>query len=984
MSSHNPSSAASSASLTRTELNTHDTPFYLRFVERLYPGSPRWWSDDWYDHCGRAHGDSTGRLDRQPSFMHCIYTASMFEAGASKILKSYYNSMTPFLVTCVNPECSNRSWDIVETVKVQTSGGGTISKKFGDERERNDGLRAMATGDMRQFATTKCHACSHKRAVFGFSEIRNKWIYVLRESGDSLIPHQEIEMWDPNNGMVRQDYSGGKFGSTGKTFSGQLFLPNIKDHTWHFFLSPVRLGARALQLLQHAPKQDPQYAKKRDADDPARWHVPVLSDLGLQPWSTTVKRAFRTDQLIAGSEIIPLLDPFSWVAQMYEFDYLPIAAAQQQLLSDSDEQAKAFIAATLAQIMAGKRNEQDPAKITPDPWDVKEETVADPQAWVDRYHSAMSYVTKETNNAACRVSFVVRFSYAHRVVESACQEDVNDPETFGFAATHWAHILRDIMLAPAGQGLVVWLAKNRDAADRILQTNVLAGHGFGPHSKPPDPVKRLLIHLLAYMSPAIIAQSLNPAEDLAKRLEKFGLEAKALGPKFLVAKGDEGLELPAKFVEFYRKTFPEDLNPDEIRKSTKMAKVVDGLGSFSKVKDLFDSVSLLSDLGAWLTEKPPKENATSWERLEKAKSKLETPVKLAQFLNDKRRALIRNGVETQKGYSSLEDLKFEGQLADKMIKEAPVALEGADEEIIAASRSLRALRYSLGLKGLLGSLSFVVGAANVLLKFHETQEQLEAGNTGKAVGSGFEYLGNVMLVYVTLIEAVNWLASAELLAAGPMGWVAAALIIVGTLLGIFSSERNDLQLFTTFTFLGKQFGEESEQKRPPWMGKLEWKDLKEPRKARVALLRLISSFTTRTGLYASQRTSWSATGVGGIIFPTYIPDGAYFEVEVDWAVRGQVPMPAYFARIWPLDDHYEWFGAKPDDGWIDIIRNGVTVNLIQVHAKPSYSGPKDYIFRTRLLFDSSGEKALPAEGWLENKSVDQSSGGYNDVSTSGG
>ena len=90
-------------------------------------------------------------------------------------------------------------------------------------------------------------------------------------------------------------------------------------------------------------------------------------------------------------------------------------------------------------------------------WKIEEETVGIPsgytrsfknvaEAWVGRYQEAIEHLSQEVNNACCRVFFPIRFSQGHRIVELACQENTSDETFLGFGLTHWAHILRDMMI----------------------------------------------------------------------------------------------------------------------------------------------------------------------------------------------------------------------------------------------------------------------------------------------------------------------------------------------------------------------------------------------------------------------------------------------------------------------------------------------------------------------------------------------------------
>lgn len=977
------------AGSNRTELNTHDTPFYLRFVERIYAGSPRWWSDEWRDHS--SHGDL---LDREQEVTDLIRLAGDFE---NRKFKKYYNDDTPFLVSCVNPNCPLRSWFLVEREDISTPGHKAY-KWVGDKDERNGGLQAMATGNARYFSRNSCPRCSHKRAVFGFSEIKNKWVYVLRENGGSLIPHQEIEIWDGDTGgIIRHEFAGGHFGDKTQGFNGQLALPDIKNHTWHFFLSPVRLGSQALKLLQQAPSQDAQYAKKRDAAEPGKWEVAVFPELELQPWTTTVKRRFQAEQLKTPGEFVPLVDAFSWVAQIAEFDFLPILAAQQKLVQNQNEEDKAFIASTLAQVIGQSRDKDNPERTSPDPWKVAEYTAPIPsryggpgkniaEAWVDRYHAAMEFLTKETNNAYCRVFFPVRFSQGHRVVEMACQENTTDAEAFGLGLAQWAHILRDAMVCQAGRTFTAWAARNKEAAERIPQKNVLGGAGLGHGAKLAGEIGHgLPVHILAYLSPALIAGSANPAQDMSKYLKKLDIETKTIGLKHVVSATNLSLDLAKLVIGSYIKKLPAVLDPDESRKALGLARWRDGIQSFGFLRDVYKAISLFADLDEWV-KGGEKGEKTGWSRFKGVKKKIETSVSVAEYLTEKAHKLVKSGIKSQKGHASFDELKFETKLAEKM--EAGESLSAFESEAISASRSLSALKVIGQMKKFLaGPVCFLIGACEMGIQLAEMTEAWESGDPLKAAASGVEALGNALIVEIAAIETVAWVFGIEALAAGPVGWVAAALIFTGGIMGIFA-EKNDLQSFTESCFLGNKF-----KKRADWQKNLP--DPHSPRVARFALLRLLTKFVTRTGMAALReeataqhglgQTGFMAGGVGCIIFPTYVPAGAYFEVEIDWAPKGHEPskMQGYKARIWPMDGtdgDYLWLGQGPDDGTIDVVRNGSKVSRIQLRVKLKAGGPVDFNCRIRLVYESSGKNALPADGWVENRSVDASDG-YNDVSS---
>src|SRR5262249_29657790 len=136
-------------------------------------------------------------------------------------------------------------------------------------------------------------------------------------------------------------------------------------------------------------------------------HVKLIEtgwDPTRQPWSTVATRIFSASQVRTPCEPVALVDPFSWVGQASDLDYLPIAAARQSLLDNREEQAKAFIASSLAPAKGEEQDEKDieRTKEWEDPWDLKSQTMEVPpeyaksgniaQAWVDRYREALEYL----------------------------------------------------------------------------------------------------------------------------------------------------------------------------------------------------------------------------------------------------------------------------------------------------------------------------------------------------------------------------------------------------------------------------------------------------------------------------------------------------------------------------------------------------------------------------------------------------------------
>jgi hypothetical protein len=960
--------------VNRRQDNVLDTPFHLKFVERVYEGPPRWWASDWVKHTKRVPGTYGIRLDREPGVQNLVRMAYDYRA-------KYFNRNLPMLVTCVNPDCPLRTWFMVQTsatgehsfrirkwqVINETQSLVSFETEYtpDDRKEIQDGQAAMANGKMNDLA--KCPQCGKHRPVFGFSAIKDKWVYVLKDGG-SLTPHLELEMTDGSSGFIHAQFSNGQFTDKKQAFDGDFVFDKIRDHTWHFFLSPVRLGPHALSLLCQAPKQDPTYAGKRDAADPGKWNVKIIPEL--QPWTTTVKRSFQPRQLKTPYEFIPLVDAFSWAAQIDEFDYVPSAAAQQKLVQDSDEQAKSFISATLAQVIGRRQVSDNPPKFEEDQWSVKDETVETPdefrssgniaQAWVDRYQAALLFLTGETNGACSRLFFPVRFGLGHRIVELACQENTKDPDSLKFGMMHWAHILRELLICQAGETFTVWLAKNKDAADRIPQKNVLRGEG----AKAVGPA--LPVHLLTYLSPVVLAASDKPNEAFTKALEGIGVNATSLGKSDFVATQNLALDLPKNILDHYIAKLPKVLDPDDFHKASGLGNWSSRIQSFSTIRDVEKVIGLLASLSEF--GKKGGAYQSEWDRYGKRKETLETPVKVTEFLTEKTHLMIKAGImeeTTDKGRVAAQEI------VDKLEKSGIRSLTAEELQILSASRSLSAFRFvGIGVRLLAGPIGLVLGACEIIIQFGEMGHAMESGDPGAAVAHGIQAVAGILVLAVAGAECVALVTGAGAVAwAGPVGWIAAALMLVGALVMAFCA-KNDLQLFARHCFLGEDWGEGgSDTTGKAWMAKNGWSSLKSHSNARIALLRMLTGFSTWIGY---------ATYGGGNIIPSYIPTGAFFEVEVDVMPKGQTsPMETYSAVILPLDGsggQWVWKGQKPGHGSdIVIYRSGNQVTSIHVEAHPRNLGDRpsiDYNFRVRLAYDAGGLNTLPATvKWVKNSII---------------
>jgi hypothetical protein len=1011
---------ATGATAPRTEKSIHDTKFHLEFLERLYDGSPRWWNQGWQQHVNQVPGDKYETLDREPGVKKHIDLAH----GQDARRQFYGLNKVPFLVTCVNPTCPLRSW---EALDFSGSGGFAMVR---DENNMDAGpfptvqarmkLQETVMRDVKALAEGKhdelqesCPQCSHKKPAFPVTTISNKWIYVLKESGESLTPYVAIYAQSPNTGFVYTRYKDGEFLSDGHAFDGRLFIDKIESHTWHFFLSPKKLGPRALKLLSHVPKEDPKYAQQRDSFDPQKWKVSVVPDL--QPWSATVKRKFDKRQQKTPYEFIPLVDPFAWAAEVADFDYLPILAAQQKLIQDPDEQAKSFIASTLVQVIGTKKVSDNPPRWVEDEdkWDVRGETVAVPssfasssniaQAWVNRYQSALDYLTQETNFACSRVWFPVRFSFAHRIVEQACQENLEDPEFLTYGLIHWSHILREMLACQAGEAFTTWLATNSEARDRIPQKNVLGGEGLGPKSKIADGDRvSLPLQVLVYISPPIVSSSDKPGRVLQEHLEKIGVHATTYGLKDALAVRDFALSVSLGAIDMYVKSLPEVLDASAIRKMTIAETWKGRIEDFPNTKAVEECLTLLVEISEY--GKKEQRTDSEWERnaykdnpgvAQKVKEKIETPAKVAKFLNEQAHKLMKAtwlSGETQ--VEIVEKLEKEG------LRKGFAALSPEQAEVYAAGRSLATFRWvGIGLKVLAGPVGVVIGGCEIAIQGGEMVKSLRAGDPGAAVAHGLQAAAAALIVVVAGAECVALFTGAATAAwAGPVGWIAAALMIIGGIIMAWCA-KNDLQLYARHCFLGADYGHGDYDKTDKaWMGSWGWANLlndgrytpesKERfQRQRLALLRMLTGFTTWIGS-TNPFAPGPTTYCGGFIFVSFVPAGAYLEVEVDVMPKGmEAPKETFKLAVWPDIAKYEWREPKPNWNGSNVLfgHRGSNVSDITVNAIPNGFAAKEmnWDLRVRLHFDASGKNGLPVTTkWVKNSSRMGWGIAYREVSSS--
>ncbi len=957
--------------------------FQVWFAERLYDGAPRWFNGTWQEHVRRVDGDREGTLDREPGVQARWREAHNRLLFYGQVSGRQSRDTTDYLLTCVNPSCSARTH-------------GRITAENRDmvnllaPREKWGALKALAQGRPQDLPES-CPTCGQGVYLLPAVPIRDKWIYVLKEEGGSLHHYCEVFARAPVEGpegvqfggMVYTQMAEGRYVSEGaQPFEGYLnLLPDPTQHPWHFFLSPVRLGPEALRLLLASPDHDRRLASAREGALPEGidWATPA----GLQPWATTVKRSFARAPR-GRVEIIPLVDPFAWAAQLVDFDYLPILAAQQKLVRDADEQAKAFVAATLQQAIGRRMVSEDPPAWEEDSWDVADDTLPVPsgaegsniaEAWTRRYRAALEYLGEETNRAGLRLVMLLRYSLAHRIVEQACQEGGDRLLSLGLV--HWAHVLRDLLGCQEGQRFIAWLTGDGGDADdplrpaaRIPIRNVREGEGIrGPTEAARRVGDGILLTISTTLAPGTIARSRHPARDMGAQLGNINIPTQSLGTSDLLAARDLALDVSAGLIEHYQSILPEGPNYRLAHRRAGLNTWSERLTLYGHVSQLEKALTLLIALKDY--HKEGRTYETGYDRFARMRDYVETPIKVADFLARNTREVLKARMNPAQR-DLVERLSQEG-------RRIVGALSTDEYELLVASRSVRAYQFlGTGARVLAGPVGLVLGGVEMVSQSMQTIDAWEASDPGAAVGHGIQAVAGVLVIAVAAAECAALLTGAAVASwAGPVGWIAAGFMLLGSVvLAVWS--KNDLELFARHCFLGPAYGEGDwdDQTGKSWMAGQPWPALRYAsgrresperwQRQRLALLRLIAGFKTYIG---------PSTYSGGIVYPTYQEGGLAFEVKVDVMPQGQTsPRESYRAVVWPRAREYAWLGPAPGSGsYVSFSpARGDAVTSFTVQAEPRRLGVRlvDYELRVRLIIDPEHGLYLPASGaFVTNSTV---------------
>lgn len=964
---------------SRRNKNKHNRNFTLLFVEQTYVGASRTFSNVWNRYHRTVKDDKGGVLDREPGVRKALRHAHdwniLFDKGDADVLW-----------TCINPTCYLRKQNLHAKNYIRTYVH--IGKRLEARGVLRDELGKVAAGRESRLKNT-CSHCSQKQHPYGVSNVLNKWVYVLKKQGDSLQPVQEIEFDEKGQGMVSVRLKGGEFLQKGRrNTSPAITLPRADIGEWHFFLSPVRLRKNSLKLLQDSLSKTEQAQAACEKAKPKE--SGVLYNKKLQPWATTCVRKFSNNALKDKPyEIIHLVDPFSWAAQIVDFDFAPILAAQFKLVRDPEEQAKAFIASTLQQAIGRKMISENPPKWTEtDKCGIKDETVTVPrgarakkvgniaEAWTKRYRDTLEYLTIETNKACARLVFVLRYSLAHRIVELACQEADQEPGHLSLALTHWVHVLRELPAADTGARFIVWLTDPKagsddlDAGVRVPVMNVLKGKGIKSNTSLSKEVKGLPVLVLASLSAAVIARSHKPMQDMQQYLANINLNASVVK----VPDGGEVLSLnnvkDAKnlavsisggVLTSYISKMPAAVNFSKAQRYSVAQNWSDRLKAFNSLAVFENIVSVLGGMKAF--SKKPAKDGGQFESYKNDISKAKAAKSVAEFIGKSSRDTLSFGL-SKTSKTAISTLEKKG-------RNAISTLTLAEYQALIGSRTARAYRLlGSGMRVLAGPVGILIGGAELVTTSNDAINAWDSNDPGKAVGLGLQAASGVLFIAVAGAECVALVTGAGAAAwAGPVGWIVAGLMLIGAIV-ISVWSKNDLELFSKHCFLGKEYGGGYSKSGKAWMMGKPYTELRYDgngkakdrfQRQRLALLRLLSGYKTWVG---------PSSFCGANVYPSFVLTTMCFQVEVDIMPKGKKsPKETVMFYYWPRSQKKVF---RKGSATVTSYSNSNDAFSFIGDTDKVYSSTSlyDYEVRVRLDLDGMQREFLPAsKSWVKNGSL---------------
>lgn len=967
--------------------NVVGNSFHVIFRERLIYGPPRWFDDE----ARKRHvGYSSDRFGRSPAVRSAL--TSVFNSSTI-----YNRAGAAYLVGCVNPWCGFRfqqktSDALFRQLSIQA---------FGERRtEVREWAALMSRG---KGGRDDCPECGRKTFLFSVAQIQRKWIYVVKSDKSGSRSHYcEIAVGSkPNTGVVNSKISGGRYVDSTRAFTGGIALsPAPLDFEWRFFLSPVRLGPESLKMILEPEQTDvPLAVAAKEAMDRANLkpqHGVFLYENDLQPWVTHYTAEF-TEKSIASTrgEVIPLVDPFAWAAQLADFDYLPALNGLLTLMQDEDEKAKCFIASALHQAAGKKRTGSGPSDVVDDPMDLVDdmfERQNQAKKWVSRYKRTLKYLTKEANLSVARLSLFLRYNWAHRIVEVACQEAEQEPDHLSMGLLHWAHVITNLPATEDGRRFLTWLTgkggpkDDIKPKDRIPIANVLQGKDLGKGSAVVKEVGNAApLNILGAMAPNLAARS-GSAEDfvsaMIEGLENISIPAETIKGKDLVATAKFTLDLAGDQLERYQSRLPKDDWFVWELKNAGIEGMKQRISVISKFTELENLVSLYADVCDYTKES--RRYANEYERFDAYRKKLETPLKVAEFINSNTEYFLKRGMP-QKARALAKAIEEHGPGVMKN-------LSPSGYESLLKYRSARAFGLVTKVGRIFaGPVALVTGGIDTVVNPMQAIRAGEQNDPGSAVGLGIQSVGAALTVVCAGAACSALVTGAAVAAwAGPVGLIAAGLMLAGAAV-VYIFYKSDMEQFTQHCFLGSNYGDGGwGESGKAWLKNQPYNALRyeaegsekeaEDRflRQQLALSRLISGFSTWTvnGGILDNQERMDMRRYGVQVSPAFLTTDSMFEVTISVRPKGQrSPAEITQVHVWPKRKHFDWTILPDKTPGKVYFWTGTNDVFIACAPKPSFhAAAYEWKAEVRLDLDGTNRNFVPSSGARVKNEYDTESG----------
>lgn len=922
--------------------------FAVRIVERMYDGSARWGDRDKLKIHTRA-GDTTARE----------YDVRKAMEDAHEMPSTYTRAY--LLRACLNPDCPGHPAEVCEFPQYMN-----LARPSDEERamlekvqKAKKDLVRLSRGEMDSIRKDGgvCPECNKVLPAFAVRPLENRFIYVLAEVGpESLEVRYEIQALGSQDWFYMEFRKGDekKKGpdrwndmSRIRESGGLLELPHASKQPWHFFVSPVQLGPRSLEMLMKAPKlaSDAAAAFRKELVDAEKKAVPA--EWSMQPFCPTVRLKFSEKEVLARKEqlFVPVIDPFSWAFWINDMDYGAALVAQHNLHRNENEQHKLFIASIYNSVISVKvdddSKENDKVKVEkdPDPHGIKNELVNPNVArhWVKRYQNAQNYLAAQTNNACARLVNFIKHSVAHRIVELSCQEHGDSPGFLAHGLLHWHNLLREMHGCSRGLAYLSELVEKRK--EHIPVRNVLNHEGLGKDSKVLAELgNQVPLEIYALLSPIVIRMKESPLNAVKADLEALGAPS-APGMGEIKTFTETSFEIVEGACDGYLKKITGQTEKG-------ISRALSGkefFQLFTELKQVETVINLFLSLGKW--SKEGKEGETYYDAYGRMKGKAEIPLKFATFLTKRANDIVKAGAKQDLSLiiKKWDDVNVGiGDNMATLMKKANLT----EAEIALASQTKHLKVYTFfGKVGkvLTGPVNLVLGGCDFIVESRQTVVDWRNGDPGSAWGHAL--LGGAAALSVIAAGAeIAALASGSVVAGWVpvVGWIAVALTL-GAAVVLYAFAKRPLELHALHCFFGREYGKGDWDEDVVYLGKRTWpslrwtagaKGLPEATRAnmlkihperyedsqryriqRETLLNMLTSYEVRHHTVADDRgTIW--------IFAPFAPPTAVFEIEMDmWPLKGRDGPDAggkytVKARVWFQDGSCRYLTKEPEEGGV--------------------------------------------------------------------